>query len=96
MGKWDGSRSAETRTQGGEGYQWCKARQCRRARALSVLAVWKKKVSPHTSFWKLRRRFLHGTVACKRKKFFRNGVGYIGQVVKGTGIPPKFRGCCID
>ena len=50
MGKWDGSRSAETRTQGGEGYQWCKVRQCRRARALSVLAVWKKKVSPHTSF----------------------------------------------
>lgn len=94
MGKWDGSRSAETRTQGGKMYQWCKVRQCRRARALPVLAVWKKKVSPHTSFWKLRRRFPHGTVACKRKKFFRNGVGYIGQGVKWEGIPPKFRGCC--
>lgn len=51
-------------------------------------------MSPPTSFWKLSKCFPHGTVACKRKKFFRNGVGYIGQGVKGTGIPPKFRGCC--
>lgn len=46
MGKWGGSRSAETRTQGGKRYQWCKVWQCRRARALPVLAVWKKKSIP--------------------------------------------------
>lgn len=76
-------------------YQWCKAGSVGGQGLCLCWLSGRKKVSPHTSFWKLRRRFPHGTVACKRKKFFRNGVGYIGQVVKGTGIPLNLGGAVL-
>lgn len=70
MGKWGGSRSAETRTQGGKMYQWCKVRQCRRARALPVLAVWKKKKYPPYFVLEIKQAFFHTELSHANVKNF--------------------------